>query len=541
MRDFVKIFLLFIFGAAFGRYFDERSFELSKVISSLKSENTTIISNSEFKNGTTISEADNTLSEQKKDDRITVFGMDDVFSKLKNANNETLVILNCENILFTYLDAAFSKENKSIWTDFYEKRSNLDRKMNEKIDRALFFAPKRIIDMKYKRDLGNLRDRGVNIVFVYQIDENKMKFLDEEMIKSVVSSMLSDIGLNPNENSSVKLLITDSKKISSGMAELIEGWAKSNIDSSPSLKTNRKSNSISKIILVHEGNLKLDNKQINLPIEEILINFESPKEDITKDQMKKQIEILGKIGEWIHDVRIREITNCANDEELVYKLCKQSIMDVCSCAEIVEEEIYEKIASIVEDKNVLKSVKEIIDDFQEIHNTLPDIFHYAFRKYLWEVCLTLRIEKGKAVEMLKKMRHFHLNEYEVQDHTYKVVRKLGSGIHWRDMAKYRFVKEFLTTGERTIKSDASLRYKIYMKVMNIVFDRVSAGMRHMMEEQKSEFIRILHENKVEDSKIIKAFNISEEKFKNIINTKRFKNEKDDKKIIKKIEKSQKNT
>ena len=82
MRDFVKIFLLFIFGSAFGRYFDERSFELSKVISSLKSENTTIISNSEFKNGTTISEADNTLSEQKKGDRITVFGMDDVFSKL---------------------------------------------------------------------------------------------------------------------------------------------------------------------------------------------------------------------------------------------------------------------------------------------------------------------------------------------------------------------------------------------------------------------------------------------------------------------------
>ena len=541
MRDFVKIFLLFIFGAAFGRYFDERSFELSKVISSLKSENTTIISNSEFKNGTTISEADNTLSEQKKGDRITVFGMDDVFSKLKNADNETLVILNCENIVFTYLDAAFSKENKSIWTDFYEKRSNLERKMNEKIDRALFFAPKRIIDMKYKRDLGNLRDRGVNIAFVYQIDENKMKFLDEEMIKSVVSSMLSDIGLNPNENSSVKLLITDSKKISSGMAELIAGWAKSNIDSSPSLKTNRKSNSISKIILIHEGNLKLDNKQINLPIEEILINFESPKEDITKDQMKKQIEILGKIGEWMHDMRIREVTNCANDEELVYKLCKESIMDVCSCAEIIEEKIYEKIASIVTDKNVLENLEDIIDYFQEIHNRLPNIFHYAFRKYLWELCSTLGIENEKAIEIFRKMRHFHFNEHEVQEHTHRVVKRLGCGIHWRDMVKYEFVREFLATGEKALGSNDSSRYKTYMKVMNIVFNRVSISMRHMMEDRKHEFIRILHENGIEDSKIMNIFNISEEKFKNIISTNSLKNEESDRKNIKKIEKSQKTT
>ena len=40
---------------------------------------------------------------------------------------------------------------------------------------------------------------------------------------------------------------------------------------------------------------------------------------------------------------------------------------------------------------------------------------------------------------------------------------------------------------------------------------------------------------------MRIFNISEEKFKNIINTKGLKNEEDIGKIIKKIEKSQKTT
>ncbi|MBO7641770.1 MAG: hypothetical protein J6S86_01220 [Alphaproteobacteria bacterium] len=555
MRNFVKVFLLFILGVAFGRYFDKISLKLNEFVA-FDGENRAIALGSDkvfpksnSKDGIISSKSDVIISESemndafpklKKDDKSTILGMNEMFSKLGKADKETLVILNCENIVFTYLDAAFSKENKSLWSDFYKKRLDLDRKINEEIDQALFFAPKRIINMEHKQDFEKLRSRGVNIVFVYQIDENRIKFPDEEVIRSEISSMLKDVGLNLNENSSVKLLITNSKKISSDIAKAITDFAKSDITDNER-KTNRKSNSIKKIILVHEGDLKLDNKQINIPTEEILVNFGFPKKDITKDQMKKQIEILGKIGEWMHDMRIREVTNCANDEELVYKLCKESIMDVCSCAEIIEEKIYEKIASIVTDKNVLENLEDIIDYFQEIHNRLPNIFHYAFRKYLWELCSALGIENEKAIEIFRKMRHFHFNEHEVQEHIHRVVKRLGCGIHWRDMAKYEFVREFLATGEKALGSNDSSRYKTYMKVMNIVFNRVSISMRHMMEDRKHEFIRILHENGIEDSKIMNIFNISEEKFKNIISTNSLKNEESDRKNIKKIEKSQKTT
>ena len=240
-------------------------------------------------------------------------------------------------------------------------------------------------------------------------------------------------------------------------------------------------------------------------------------------------------------------------------LCKQSIMDVCPCTEIMEEKIYEKIASVVTNENALKNLEEIIDYFQEIHNTLPNIFHYAFRKYLWEICDRLSIKREKSIEMLKKMKHLHFNEYEVQNATHKIVKGLGCGIHWRDMTKYEFVKSFLMTGENVVKADdsfqnkihtkeississmkklvSSSRYKTYTKIMNEIFDKVSVGMSHMIEDQKNEFIKILHENGIGDLKIMDVFNISEEKFKNIISTKDLKNEENKKMNVKKIEKS----
>lgn len=568
MRNFVKMFLALVLGVVLGRYSETISFNLNKVISAVKSGNVATVSKVTgifsrlkgkskvvspelnevvSKRGMTVSKTNNVPSELKNEKIKS--DLNAVFSELKNTDKETLIVFNCKGIIFSYLDAAFSKENKNVWSDFSKKRSNFDRKKNEKIDRALFFAPKRMTAMEYRQGFKDLADHGSNMVFVYQIDENMIKFPNEEMIRSVVSSMLSDIGLSPNENPHIKLLVTDSKKISSDLANVMKELEKSESeaasikqsDNEAKRQSMHKTSSVNKIVLVHEGSLKIDSNQISLPIEEKFVNFCSMKSNVTKDQMKKQIEILEKIGEWIHDMKIREITNCANDEELVYNLCKQSIMDVCSCTEIVEKEIYKRISSIVDDKNVLKNVEEIIDDFQEIHNTLPNIFHYAFRKYLWESCLSLNIQKEKAIELLKKIKYFDFNEYEVQSSVYKIVRKLGCGIHWRDMAKYKFAKNFLVTGDRSIGLDNSPRYRIYLKVMNIIFDRVISGKGRMVDDKKGEFIKILHENGIENSKIMRVFNISEEKFKNITNDKTLKNEEFNKINVKKIEKLQKTT
>ncbi len=542
MRNLIIAFLFFICGTIFGKDFKTTSESDQSDVAGSVLEN---------RSKTTISGSNGAFSEVKNGDKATKIDLDVVFSKLKKVNRETLLVFSCEGVVFSYIDAAFSKENKDIWSDLYKKRSNFDREKNERIDRALFFAPKRLVAMKYQQNFKDLVARGTNMVFVYQIDENKMKFPDERMIKSVVSSMLGDIGLNPNENSSVKLLITNSKKISSDFVDIMKEFAKSKIEAdanSNNLADNKtkeqltpKSNSIKKIFLVHDGSLKLDDKQINLPIEEMSVNFEDTKNNLTKDQLKKQIEILGKIGEWMHDMRIREITESASDEDLIYMLCKQSIMDVCSCSEIIEEKIYEKISSIVEDKNALKNLDDIIDNFQEIHNTLPNIFHYVSRVYMWEMCHKLGLAEQKVIEILKKMNRLYFNEHEVREATHKVVRQLGCGIHWRDMAKYEFVRNYLMTGEKVTKSSDSPRIKIYMRILNTVFDRIISGMTRMMEDKKSELIGILRENKVEDKKIMDVFKISEEKFKKIISTNVLKNEQGKTENGKKIKKSEQST
>ncbi len=563
MRNFVVVFLFFIFGITLGKD--------SEKVSSMPS----VVPAAESKNNMTVSGQEDVLLKSKNRDNATASDLDVVFSKLKNADKETLVVFNCEGVVFSYSDAAFSKENKHIWSDFYEKRLSFDREKNKKIDRALLFAPKKIIDMNYLQNFKALVDRGINMVFVYQIDENKIKFPEEGMIRSVVSSILEDVGMNLNENPSVKLLITDSKKFSRDLTDIVVDFSKSESKSEAKAKSGdqadnktkkqltQKVNPVNKIILVHEGSLKIDSKQINLPMEEMLVNFKGIKGNITENQAKKQIEILGKIGEWMHDGKIQEITDCATDEDKIYMLCKQSIIDVCPCAEIMEEKIYEKIASVVTNENSLKNLEEIIDYFQEINNTLPNIFHYALRKYLWEICHKLGIEGEKAIKVLKEMKSFPFNEYEVQSSVHKVVKRLGCGIHWRDIAKYEFAEDFIMTGGRMEKMKDSLknkehekvttslfsmkklvsssRYKTYMKVMGKILDKVHFGINRMVEDQKNELIRILHENKIEDSKIMGVFNISEEKFKNIISVKDLKNEGNNKRDIKKIEKLQKTT
>lgn len=521
MRNLVLVFLFFIFGTIFGK-------ELETV-----SSNSKVVEN---KRQVAASGVEGISSNGKKVNRTAEADLDAVFSKLKDEDKGTLIVFNCEGVVFSYIDAAFSKENEYIWSDFYKKRSNFDREKNKKIDEALFWAPKRSMDEKYRQDFKDLADRGTNMVFVYQIDENKIKFPDEEMkgkIKSYIFSRLKYIGLKPDKNSSEKLLITDTEKISSDLVDVVKEFSKSN----------NQADSINKIILVHDGSLKLDDKQINLPIkiEEMLVNFGNMESNITTHQMEKQIEILGKIGEWMHDMYIRGITDCADDETLIYMLCKQSIMDVCTCSEIIEEKIYEKIASIVNDKASLEHLEEIIDDFQEIYNTLPNIFHYVERVYLWEMCHKLGLDEQKIVEILKQVNQLYFNRYEVRDAPHKIVRGFGCGIHWRDMAKYEFVRNYLMTGEKVMKSIDSPRGKIYQKVLNAVFDRVGSGMSHMTEDKKDELIKILHENKVEDKKIMDVFKISEEKFKNIISIKSLKNEESDRKNIKKIEKSPKST
>lgn len=456
----------------------------------------------------------------------TTFGLDGVFSELKDVNKETLVVFNCENTIFSYLDDVFSEQNKDIWADFNKKRENLDREKNIKIDRALFFAPRRIISMSYKKNFKDIQDKGANIVFVYQINEDRMKFIKELSgdIRFSTLNFLHELKLNKDENlkrvqrsdqteRSIdfenRLLIASPKNISEDLAKIVDEFSKNQ--------------RIKKIIVIHDGSLNLDGSKIKVPMKEIKIQPQKSKSIITKEQINHQMEILLKSGEWMDDNRMQRISNLS-DEEIVYELCKQSIMDVCPCKEIIEEEIYKKISSIVKNKNSIENLDEIIDYFQEIYNSLPSIFHYVNRVYLWEICRKLDIEEKKAIELLNQVNRLYFNEHEVREAPYKIVRRIGCGIHWRDMEKYNYVKNFMMTSEKEGKISDSLRHKIYLKILGIVFNEINRNMKPVLKEFRDEFIKILIQNHVEDKKIISIFKISEEKFKNIKSKILLKNE-----------------
>ncbi len=458
--------------------------------------------------------------------------MEGIFSDLKDAKSETLLVIDCEGIVFSYMDSAFLEENKSIWKDFSKKRSGFVQEKNRQIDRALFHASKRIFDMKDRQGLKNLLNQGINMIFVYQVNEDRMKFRDELMIKSFLSSVLDDLG--PDKNSSVKLLVTDSKNISSDIAKIIKEIETVAVDSK-----SKKENLVKKVFFVHNKGITLDDKLISQSINDVLINFSYQSEKITKEQIMRQMEILEKTGEWMDDYRIQRIMKLS-DEDLIYELCKQSIMDVCPCREIIEDNIYEKIASIVRDKNTLTQARDIIDDFQDVFYTLHNIFHYVLRMHFWETCLDLGLTEQKAVEILKKIKGFYFDEYEAREVSYKILRNIGCGIHWRDMAKYEFLRNFVKNNEKiAAKETDSSRFRVYMKVLNAVFDRVSERMKHTVEDLQTELIKLLYENKIDDKKIIDIFKISEEKFKNITSESSLKNEEVKMEEQKKLKKSEK--
>lgn len=456
----------------------------------------------------------------------TTFGLDRVFPKLKDLNKETLVIFNCENIVFSYLDAVFSEQNKDIWDDFNKRRERLNHERNMKIDRALLFAPRRIVGMNYKKNFKDIQDKGANIVFVYQVNEDRMKFSKElsRDIRFSTFSVLRELNLKKDENvekvfSSEKtertidfengLLITTPKNISGDLSRIAVEFLKNK--------------PIRKIIIIHDGSVKLDKSEIKIYTEEIKIKPQESRSIITKEQINRQMEILLESGDWMDDNRMQMISNLS-DEKVIYEICKQSIIDVCPCKEIIEEEIYGKISSVLKNKNSTENLEEIIDYFQEINNSLPSIFHYVNRVYLWKSCLELNIKEAESIKMLKKMKRLYFNEHEVREVPYKILRRIGCGIHWRDMEKYNYVKNFIMKGEKVRKISDSSRSEAYSKVLEVVFDRMNRDMKPVLDEFRDELIKILIQNNIEKENIKNVFKISEEKLKNIISVNSLKNE-----------------
>ena len=116
-------------------------------------------------------------------------------------------------------------------------------------------------------------------------------------------------------------------------------------------------------------------------------------------------------------------------------------------------------------------------------------------------------------EILNEIGISRFNEDDMNLEAHKILKRIASGIHWKDLAKYNYLRNRMQkTSENKTMSE---REKNYIDVVNLVFEKIF-GNGVQIEDTKNRFIKKLIEKKVEKAKILEFFKISEENLKKII-------------------------
>lgn len=192
-------------------------------------------------------------------------------------------------------------------------------------------------------------------------------------------------------------------------------------------------------------------------------------------------------------------------EEVVFYLCRRSVVDACTCHEVQEEQVYERLSKFVTDQSLLGDLGNIIDDFQEVNINLVPIFNFTASKCLWDALIQMGVSEDTALKIMSGTQNISFNKQDVESALFKVVRKLGCGVHWKDMAKYRYIKEVITG----IKEDFvppeynKKHYDTYIKIIKTVIERQLD--ESAIDKTKKEFIRELYKNGVKKEQVEKVF------------------------------------
>lgn len=451
--------------------------------------------------------------------------LEKALKKLKNVNSKTVVIINCDHIVQTPLDSAFvyKKDYKKAWDSFYEKLNKMNSDQKEAIlDSLRWGIAKAVIDQKkFKPYFEKLLKSGARILFVYKIENTNQNLFP---IFSNIIEILRNVGLDivkglsrNNDNTSV---MTVNRK---------EGTAQNSIVGQPSDQTQAHENSViffdkdlsadlneflrddfqakkfQKIIVLSSEPIEVDTKVLQIPVENV--NFDPQIEILNKlpeNLVQKQLDVLSECGYWADDQEIVSISQ-KEPKDLVFEICKRDIFNVCSCREVNEVLIYKKIMSLLDNRQLPGlNIPEIIDYFQETNASFGKIFQLIVQRHLWEVGERLGLDEKTRTDILSKIPEVDFLKIRVEGRIFSALRNTCSGIHWKDLAKYLFLKSkmFDTPVEdpdygSQIYADA---HKLYTKVMNVLYERDAHEISTLLNRIKQNFVMALsseHKDKVE--------------------------------------------
>ncbi len=425
--------------------------------------------------------------------------MNQVSDFCKQANDSSFIVLEAENLIQHYLDSAFIYENdddvKNLYNNFLKKRDNLSKEINERIDFALLNAPRKFIGDRIQSILQDSIKNGARVLVIFRKND---KFLYQGKILNLLCNemkfVLGDLYKNWEPYSSEffrnGILIASNQDLDKQLRVIIESQRNKPIQQIFYITAN----SDNKKILL--DNLHVKVLRISIPI--IL------SEKLSLNLLNEQLKLLEGNADWYSDNQMKELSQ-KSPKEILFHICKASILDICSCKEISEKILYKKLLNLLQNTEYEQYIQETIEDFQEINLSLIPILELVGNKCFIEICNLLNID-NKIIEQAKKIKSGHefvFNEYLITSTPFKILKQLGCKVHWKDIEKYNWLKNKIMgnlykNSNNTFYMDIERKRRYVEIIEKIAFYQ---DIDSIIEKAKVDFLQIMKEAGLKQEKL----------------------------------------
>ncbi len=426
--------------------------------------------------------------------------MDKIYDLCKKADANTLVIIEAENIIQSYLSTLFMYENdsdvKQIYDDFLERRKKLPTEQNEKIELSLLNAPRTMIENRIKYIIQEAREKsGTKFIILFNksnkfICNNKISNIIAEGLQHTLGNFGQDWEKYSFKNFKNGILITSKQEAINDLVPIIEKA--------------HSEKPIKKIFVISA----YDHNSSDLPGKFRVEFLKLPPSNklpakLSLELLKKQLQLLEESHTFYSDQEITELSK-QSPQEILYGQCKKLILDVCLCKEIDEITLYNQLYHLLKGTEFEKYILETIEDFQEINLSILPILYFVGNRFFYNICRSLDIKTiDKIVEKSENSNStgFKFDRNLLRGVPFKVLRNIGCRIHWKDLEKYNWLNEQLSNAKKELISacpDAQRRNH-YREIIKIVAK--SREINKVVEQSKKDFIKIMEESGLDKEKL----------------------------------------
>lgn len=430
----------------------------------------------------------------------------DISDFLENVSNDTVVVINCKDALFSQADTIFVlPDSKKYWESLKQKRKNLtelqNKEMNKKIAQALLEKPAASLCDK----LRSIKNKRGKIVLFFPTQNEVL--LSSEGINSIKMALVSLTGVSEYWKSAIKveqgrnaldIIVSKPDELYAQLQQLV------------SKISSEEKSQIKKIVVLSITNyLKFfQNKIADVPVSFKPIISESRNNFISDELINKQLDILIDQNVWFSDQVLKEYSG-KSPEETVYEACTQKVLQICSCREVDEFEIYKFVSAILGSKNVPTHTFEVIDDFQVLKERFIEIALLAVKTVLINYPSLDQKKVFSAIHKTLGLEFIQEKEFANYE-PFKILKRIGIGVHWKDIVAYDYAK-FLINPRYDLKKPRCCpedRYARFLKTLQIVANHLD--LPNKIRKVKEALVQNLLKEGITLDQISAAYNFRKE-------------------------------